>query len=193
MRPHSNLLLPSHNFLSVKKKGNLSLQLLLPLHLPQFHPPDLARNRLRQALHELHLARVLVRSRDLLDMLLQLTRQLGRSRVARGKDHIGLHNLAAHLIGAGDHRRLGHGGMLLERALHLERPNAIARADNHIVGASDKPEIAIFVFVGTVASDVPVATDASISRLWVAPVFLKHPRRTLWLYTDGDITFFVGW
>src|SRR5260221_4841833 len=77
IRPHSNLLLPSNNFLSIKKTENLSLQFLLPLHLPQFHPPDLARNRLGQALHKIHLERVLIWRRHMLDMLLQLACQFG--------------------------------------------------------------------------------------------------------------------
>lgn len=49
--------------------------LLLPLPLTQFHAPDLARNRLGQALHKLHLAWVLLGSRDILDVLLQLAGQ----------------------------------------------------------------------------------------------------------------------
>src|SRR5215813_9344064 len=83
--------------------------------------------------------------------------------------------------------------MLLQSALHLEWPDAVACADNHIVSTPDKPEIAILIFIRAVTSDVPVAANTSIRRIGVTPVFLKHPSGTLRLDTHGNITLLARW
>src|SRR5712692_3441320 len=83
--------------------------------------------------------------------------------------------------------------MLLERTFHLKGADAIASTDNHIVGASHKPEVAILVLVGAVSCDIPVAANAGLGGFGVMPVFAKHPGRTLRLDLNRDIAFFVGW
>src|SRR3974390_2490301 len=161
--------------------------------IAQFYSTDLAGDRLGQALHKLDLARVFVWRGDLLDVFLQFACQLGRGAVAGCQDDVGLDDLAAHLIGAGDDGGLCDGWVLFESALHLEGADAIARADDDIVGAAHEPEVTVFVLVGAIASDVPLAAHAGLSRIRVAPVFLEHPRRALRLYPHSDITLFVGW
>src|SRR4051812_42117423 len=82
--------------------------------------------------------------------------------------------------------------MLFERALDLKGTNTIAGTDDHIIGPAYKPEIPILVFVGPVASDIPVATNTIGGRFGIAPVFLKHPRRALRLNSNSNVALFVG-
>src|SRR5579872_710602 len=83
--------------------------------------------------------------------------------------------------------------MLFEGAFDLKWTNAIARADNHIVGPPDKPEVAIFIFVGAVSGNVPVTTHTGLGRFRVMPVLFEHPDWAVGFDTDSNITFFVGW
>src|SRR5438067_5216197 len=55
--------------------ASLFPQLLLLLHLTQLDPTNLPRNRLGQAIHKLNLARILIGSRNLFDVFLQLRGQ----------------------------------------------------------------------------------------------------------------------
>src|SRR5262249_29999741 len=111
-----------------------------PLPLAQLDASDLAADGLRQALHELDLARILVGRRDPLHVPLQLVHQrLARRPIARQHDER-LDDLAADRIRAGHDGRLDDGRMLEQRALHLEWPDAIARRDDDVVGPADEPE-----------------------------------------------------
>src|SRR3989442_479112 len=76
-------------------------------------------------------------------------------------------------------RRFCDGGMLFQRAFYFKWAYAIASADNYIIGATYEPEVAILVFISTVASDVPIAANAGLRCIWVAPVFFEHPSWTL--------------
>src|SRR5947209_1110177 len=82
--------------------------------------------------------------------------------------------------------------MLLQCALYLEWANAVASADDHIICPPDEPEVAILVLVGAVSCDIPVATNAGLRCLRVAPVFLEHPGWAMGLDLDGNISLFVG-
>src|SRR5438270_714779 len=82
--------------------------------------------------------------------------------------------------------------MLFQGALHLEGANTVAHADNHIIGAPHEPEVAVLVFIGTVPCNIPVPANTGIGGIGIAPVFLEHPRRALWLDTHSDIALFIG-
>src|SRR6266571_4044487 len=81
--------------------------------------------------------------------------------------------------------------VFLQFGLYLEWANAVACTDDHIICPPDEPEVAILVLVGAVSCDIPVATNAGLRCLRVAPVFPEHPDGTLWLHFDGYVTFFV--
>src|SRR5260370_14624452 len=102
-------------------------------------------------------------------------------------------NVPPGLIRAGNPSRLGHCGMFFEGALHLKWPDTIPGTDNHIIGSSHEPEIAILVLIGTVTCDIPVSTNTGSRGLRIAPVLLKHPGGTPRLNTYRNITLFVGW
>src|SRR5438034_6572354 len=104
---------------------------------------------------------------------------------------ISFDDLAAHLVGTGDDCRFRNRRMLLEGALDLERANAVARAVDHIVGAAHKPEVAVLVFVGTVAGDIPVAANAGRAGIGITPILPEHPGWALRLHTHCDIALFV--
>src|SRR2546425_7746458 len=127
----------------VKKTFRCKLipQLLLPFHLPQLYPSDLSRNRLGQRINELDLTGILVWRGDPLDIFLEFGCQSGRGCVARGENYKRFDNFAAHLVGAGNDCRLSDGGMLFQGALYFKWSNTIARADNHVIGATHKPEV----------------------------------------------------
>src|SRR5262249_40751326 len=145
--------------------------------LAQLDAPDLAADGLRQALHELDLARILVGRRDPLHVLLQLVHQrLARRPIARQHDER-LDDLAADRIRAGHDGRLDDGRMLEQRALYLEWPDAIARRDDDVVGPADEPEVAILVASGAVSGQVPFATPAGCGLLRALPVLAEERRR----------------
>src|SRR5690242_9263593 len=77
--------------------ASTALALLGRLALAQLHPADLAADRLGQLGHELDLARVLVRRRHPLHVLLQLHGQRVRRLVAGRQDAERLDVLAADL------------------------------------------------------------------------------------------------
>src|SRR5919198_3383932 len=111
----------------------------------------------------------------------------------RRQDHEGLDDLAANRVGAGHYRRLGHGRVLHQGALDLERPDAIAGADDDIIRPPHEPEVSIRIFDGAVARDVPVATDTVGGSLRVAPVFLEDADRPRGRQLHGDIPFRPRW
>src|SRR5439155_15145086 len=156
-----------------------------PLLLAQLDAADLAAHRLRQARDELDRARVLVGRRHALHVVLQGPHQRIPRRVAGTQDDEGLDDLAADRVGARHHGRLEDGGVLEERALDLEGPDAIASGDDDVVRAADEPEIAVLVALGAVARQVPLTAAAGTRLLGVLPVFAKEGRRRT---AEGEIT-----
>src|SRR5712691_9605806 len=152
--------------------------------LAQLDAADLAAHRLRQARDELDRARVLVGRRHALHVVLQGPHQRIPRRVAGTQDDEGLHDLAAYRVGARHHGRLEDGGVLEERALDLEGPDAIASGDDDVVRAADEPEIAVLVALGAVARQVPLTAAAGTGLLGVLPVPAKEGRR---LSAQGEI------
>src|SRR6476646_5384837 len=94
----------------------------LLFQLPQLDAPDLPAPRLRQLADELDLTRVLVRRGHALAVLLELCDERLVSRASRPQDDECLDDLAAVGVRLADHGALGDGGVLQQRALHLNGP-----------------------------------------------------------------------
>ena len=65
--------------------------------------------------------------------------------MAVAQDDDGAHDRAALVVGRGDDRGLGHGGVLDERRLDLERADPVAGGDDHVVGAALEEQEAVVV------------------------------------------------
>src|SRR5882724_12227036 len=85
------------------------------LHLAELGAADLAADGLGQVRDELDLARVLVRRRHGLDVLLELDRERIRRGVAGSENDEGLDDLAAEGVGLADYGGLGDGWVLDQR------------------------------------------------------------------------------
>ena len=68
-----------------------------------------------------------------------------------------LDDVAAVGIGRSDDRRLEHRRMLEQRALDLERSDAVGARRDHVVGAADEPKVAVVVELRAVAGEIPLA------------------------------------
>ena len=68
-------------------------------------------------------------------------RRSARSR--RCSDDERLDELPGDRIGLADHARLGHGRVLHQRALDLERPDEVAGRLDDVVAPPDEPEVAV--------------------------------------------------
>ena len=113
--------------------------------------PDLAARRLGQLGGELDDARVLVRRGLGLDVVLQLARERVGGRVAVAQHDDGAHHGAALVVGGGDHRGLGHRGVLDERRLDLEGADPVAGGDDDVVVAALEEQEAVVVLRDAVA------------------------------------------
>ena len=91
----------------------------------------------------------------------------------------GLDHLAHHRVGLADHAGLGDGGVLHQRAFHLERADQVAGRLDDVVGAADEPEVAFGVAPGQVAGEIPAAGEALAVALVLMQVAAHHrrPRR----------------
>ena len=136
---------------------------------------------------ELDLARVLVRRRDRLDVLLQLARERVRALVPGREDDERLDDARALGIGLADDGRLGHRRMLDERRLDLERADAVRGRDDDVVGAADEPEVAVLVLRRAVAREVPAVVEHLGVGVVVAPVALHQADRPLGLGRERDV------
>src|SRR4051794_2876618 len=144
-------------------RGGLSSAECRALHL--------STRRLRQFVREVDDARVLVRRGLALDVVLELGGQRlgGRDAVAQHDDRA--HDAAALLVGRGDDRRLRHRGVGNQRGLDLERADAVAGGDDHVVEAALEVEVAVVVTADAVAG-VPTAV-----RGWLAAEVADEERR----------------
>ncbi len=125
-------------------------------------------------------------------MLLQFLDQPVAGREARRQDDKRFDHLPSGLIGAGDHRRLGHRRVFPQGAFHLEGPDAVAGAENHVVAAADEPEVAVIIHVAAVAGQVPAVAEDRGGALRRLPVFLEKPHRACRFHPDRDVAFGIG-
>ena len=80
-------------------------------------------------------------------------------------------------VGRPDDRCLLHGGVLHERALHLEGPDTVAGGLDDVVIAADEPEVAVLIHTRLVTGVVePVLKDPLIL-LFVVQVAAEEPDR----------------
>ena len=77
-----------------------------------------------------------------------------RRLVALREDDRRLDDLAAQLVGHAGDGALEHRRVLHQRALDLERADAVAGALDHVVGAAHEPVVAVLVAPGHVAGVV---------------------------------------
>ena len=95
---------------------------------------------------------------------------------ARPQRDKGLNDLARHRVRLADDAGLGHGGMLHQRALDLERPDQMAGRFDDVVRASDEPEVAVGVPTREIAGQVIVADEALAITLLLAKIAAHHRR-----------------
>src|SRR4051812_26325926 len=81
--------------------------------------------------------------------------------------------------------------MLFEGALNFKWPDAIPGADNDIIGPANEPIITLFILVGAISRNIPVAAQTCLCRIGGAPVFFEDPGWTIRLDANGDISFFA--
>ena len=143
-------------------------------------PPDLPRHRERQLADELELARILVRREAGADMELQLVRELGAGGPRAGGilpgDHEGLDDLPAQLVGDADDRGRDDRWMLRQAVLDLERGDAVAGRDDHVVGAALEPQVAVGVASREVAGSEPRADELRRRRFGGVQVLEERDR-----------------
>lgn len=135
---------------------------------PQFRPPNLPRHSLRKFVDELDFAGVLVRGEFGFDVRFDLLGERVRRRRIRTRDDKRLDDVPAFAMGLGDDRGLCDRRVLAKRTLDFERADAVARRENHVVGAAFEPEVAVFVHVREVARQIPLpvrAVDEAGTRL----------------------------
>src|SRR5258706_1653980 len=125
----------------------------------------------RQRVDELDLARILVGREAAADMALDLIDQFTAAGKSGLQHDEGFDDRAARRVGLADHRRVRHRGMLHQAALDLSRPDAVAGALDHVVGASLVPEVADLVHAALVAGQAPVADELLARRFRGLPVF----------------------
>ena len=139
---------------------------------------DLPARGLRELGDECDLTRAVVRRGDRLDMLLELGGEAVGRLLPRAQDDERLHDLAAVEVGHADDGALGDRRMLEERALDLERADAIRRRDDHVVCAPDEPEVPVRVARRSIAREVPVVPEDRGGLVGRLPVAGEERRRT---------------
>ena len=90
--------------------------------------------------------------------------------------------------GTSGDRALQHGLVLDERAFHLERANAVARALDHVIRPADEPEVAVFVTPGNVAGVVEPVMPRPPCQLGVFVVPVEHSRGQVCLRAHHDLS-----
>ena len=139
---------------------------------------DLPARGLRELGDECDLTRAVVRRGDRLDVLLELGGEAVGRLLPRAEDDERLHDLAAVEVGHADDGALGDRRMLEERALDLERADAIRRRDDHVVRAPDEPEVPVRVARRSIAREVPVVPEDRGGLVGRLPVAGEERRRT---------------
>ena len=90
------------------------------------------------------------------DVVAQLLEHLDRALLAALQRHVGDDRLAGALVARAADRRLGDLVVVDERALDLDRRDAVAGDVHHVVDAAEQPEVAVLVDARAVAGEVDV-------------------------------------
>src|SRR5579863_8688119 len=154
----------------------------------QVDAANLAADGLGQVVDEFDFARIFVRGGDPLDVLLQFEHQRFALIDPRLASHERLDDRSAVGIGTGHDGRFHHGWMFEEGALDLERADTVAGGSNHVVGAPDKPEIAVSVAIRLIAGEIIISAKYRGVLIRVLPIFEHNRGRLFRLHADGDFT-----
>ena len=80
--------------------------------------------------------------------------------------------------------------MGLQGGFHLERPDAVPGAFDHVVGSTDKPVVAVLILPGQIPGVVIVVGHAPICRLFVAVIAAEQSNRPFGAdAADDDVSF----
>ena len=82
--------------------------------------------------------------------------------------------LGVPVVALADHRRFGDHRMLHEGALDLERTDEVTGRLDDVVGASDEPEVPVFIDTREIAGEIPVAREALCVALGLVDVRAEH-------------------
>ena len=104
------------------------------------------------------------------DERLDLGGELVGRQDAVDEDDERLDDVAAELVGRRDGGRFPHRRVLEACRFDLERADPVAGGDDHVVGASDVPVVAVLVLDRRVLRVEPVAAERLAARFVVAPV-----------------------
>src|SRR5215471_6885105 len=97
-----------------------------------------------------------------------LVAKLRRRRVSGAQDHEGLDDLSSERVGNADRRGLGNRRVIQDGALDLERPDAVARTLDYVIGATLEPEVAVRISPSEITDGHPAATVHGRRALGVA-------------------------
>src|ERR1039458_3001003 len=90
---------------------------------------------------------------------LDVLRQSVTRLIRRAPYHGRLDHVAAPFVRYGNSRRLGDGRVLQTRRFHLERADPITGRDDHVIGATLVPVVAVLVGAGRVLGVKPLTTE----------------------------------
>src|SRR5437660_2608101 len=155
-----------------------------PVRLAQLELLQLARGRARERVAELDRRRTLVVRHARPTERDQVVRARRRPRPQHDQR---LDRLAPFLVGDADHRGLGHGRMLIEAVLHLDRGDVLAAGDDHVLLPVGDHDVGIFG-VAAVAGVEPAVRQRLGGLLGLVPVALEDvvgPREDLAVLVDG--------
>src|SRR4051812_4741374 len=96
--------------------------------------------------------------------------ELHARRSVLSQDDTGKDLFVAHGVRCGDHRDLGHRGMLGEYCFHLERSDVLAGAADDVLPPVDEVELAIVAAVHRVAGVEPAAVPGFLGRCRILEV-----------------------
>src|SRR6266536_2359067 len=145
-----------------------------PLGGPQRDAADLAGDGLRQV-RELEPAHALVRREPSADEPEDVEREVARGRLPGLQDEERLRHDATDRVGARDDRRLRDGLVLDERALQLERADAVVGALEDVVPAPDVGDVPLVVPRGDVAGPVVAAARRVLRQRRVVEIAGHEP------------------
>src|SRR5258708_20691654 len=161
------------------------------LSLSQFHSPDFAANGLWQLRKELDLTRIFVWRSDAFAMFLQLLLEPLAGEAVSTHYYNRLDDPSANRIGLAHHRGFYHHRKFDERALDLERANAVARALDHVIAPAYEPETALRIAFGAVAGQIPIAPESGSVLFRVAPILAEKSQWTPRGYPHRDLSLFA--
>ncbi len=148
--------------------------------LTQLDTADLAAARLRQLVDELDLARVLVRRRDALHVLLELARELVGEPSRPGRSTTNALTICPRSASGLPTTALSATAACSSSALSTSNgPDPVGGRQDHVVGAAGEPEVAVLVADGPVAGHVPVAAEDRARLVRLLPVAGEERRRTV--------------